>query len=233
MAHILRRLGEAALTARRVGSNGNIWLPPILSRRHAMEIRHEWLAEGKCVAPLALGTQLSCGVASALPCSAAPPQPGRRWHATQARASPTSPPRPDADKNTPFAYPPFTREWPYEHIVPGTPKNDPPYNGGRQKGHKREAERTEREARIKAAMEKMPQLIAEYRVGRAEELSVLFSGAKQQQLSDSQAGQLAVGMPWRRDQSPAARSCLAHAESARPPHEPKNQLAGLPQDPLG
>ena len=47
MAHILRRLGEAALQARRVGSNENIWLPPILSRRKAMEIREEWLAEGK------------------------------------------------------------------------------------------------------------------------------------------------------------------------------------------
>jgi hypothetical protein len=47
MAHILRRLGEAALQARRVGSNGNIWLPPILSRRQAMEIRKEWLAEGE------------------------------------------------------------------------------------------------------------------------------------------------------------------------------------------
>ncbi|GBF89103.1 hypothetical protein Rsub_01820 [Raphidocelis subcapitata] len=104
MAHILRRLGEAALQARRVGSNANIWLPPIVSRRQAMEIRHEWLAEGK--------------------------------------------------------------EWPFEHIVPGLPKNDAPYNAGRQKGHKRDGERAEREARIKAAMQKMPQLIAEYRASR-------------------------------------------------------------------
>jgi hypothetical protein len=56
------------------------------------------------------------------------------------------------------------REWPYEHIVPGAPKNDPPYRGGRQKGHARDHEREERQQRIAAAMAKMPQLIAEYRV---------------------------------------------------------------------
>jgi hypothetical protein len=47
MAHILRRLGEAALRVRKVGTNANIWLPPIVSRRKAMEVRHQWLAEGK------------------------------------------------------------------------------------------------------------------------------------------------------------------------------------------
>lgn len=47
MAHILRRLGRAALQPRRVGTNDNIWLPPIISRRQAMDIRREWLAEGK------------------------------------------------------------------------------------------------------------------------------------------------------------------------------------------
>jgi len=56
------------------------------------------------------------------------------------------------------------REWPYEHIVPGTPRNDPPWNGGRQKGHKRQQEVAERQQKIKAAMERMPQLIADYRV---------------------------------------------------------------------
>ena len=56
MAHILRRLGEAALLARRAGSNNNIWLPPIVSRRRAMEIREEWLAEGECVRPRGGGT---------------------------------------------------------------------------------------------------------------------------------------------------------------------------------
>jgi hypothetical protein len=49
MAHILKRLGEAALKARRAGTNGNVWLPPILSRRRAMEIRAQRLEEGKCV----------------------------------------------------------------------------------------------------------------------------------------------------------------------------------------
>jgi hypothetical protein len=47
------------------------------------------------------------------------------------------------------------RDWPYEHIVPGIPKNDLPYRDGRQKGHKREVERRDRQARIK-----------EYRVSR-------------------------------------------------------------------
>ena len=48
--------------------------------------------------------------------------------------------------------------------MPGTPKNDPPYRGGRQKGHKREAAVAERQQRIQEAMAKMPQLIADYRV---------------------------------------------------------------------
>jgi hypothetical protein len=48
--------------------------------------------------------------------------------------------------------------------VPGTPRNDPPWNGGRQKGHKREAAAAERAAKIQAAMARMPQLIADYRV---------------------------------------------------------------------
>ncbi len=60
---------------------------------------------------------------------------------------------------------PACREWPYEHIVPGIPKNDLPYNNGRQKGHKRDIAREERKARIEEAMAKMPQMIAEYRVG--------------------------------------------------------------------
>jgi hypothetical protein len=48
--------------------------------------------------------------------------------------------------------------------VPGIPRNDPPWNGGKQKGHKRAAEVEARQAKIKAAMERMPQLIADYRV---------------------------------------------------------------------
>lgn len=56
------------------------------------------------------------------------------------------------------------REWPFEDLVPGLPKNEPPYNGMRQKGHKREAAREERQQRIAEAMAKMPQLIADYRV---------------------------------------------------------------------
>lgn len=59
------------------------------------------------------------------------------------------------------------REWPYEHIVPGIPRNDKPWNGGKQKGHKRQQEVEERQAKIKAAMERMPQLIAAYRVSCA------------------------------------------------------------------
>jgi hypothetical protein len=57
-----------------------------------------------------------------------------------------------------------SREWPYEHIVPGVPRNDPPYNAGRQKGHKRQLAVAERKASIEAAMARMPQLIADYRV---------------------------------------------------------------------
>lgn len=45
MSHILRRLGEAALQFRKVG--GSKFLPPIISRRRAMVLRKEWLAEGK------------------------------------------------------------------------------------------------------------------------------------------------------------------------------------------
>lgn len=45
MAHILKRLGEAALKARKV--NENTWLSPILSRRRAMEVRKQFLEEGK------------------------------------------------------------------------------------------------------------------------------------------------------------------------------------------
>jgi hypothetical protein len=45
MAHILRRLGEAALQFRRLES-GKV-LPPILSRRKAMMLRRDALAEGK------------------------------------------------------------------------------------------------------------------------------------------------------------------------------------------
>jgi hypothetical protein len=60
--------------------------------------------------------------------------------------------------------PPPPREWPYEHIVPGIPKNTEPYRGGFQKGHKRVAVREERLQQIQKAMDKMPQLIAEYRV---------------------------------------------------------------------
>jgi hypothetical protein len=58
------------------------------------------------------------------------------------------------------------REWPYEHIVPGKPKNNPPYNGGKQRGHKRFAEQAERQQKIDAAMAKMPQMIADFRVRR-------------------------------------------------------------------
>eukprot|EP00879_Flechtneria_rotunda_P003410 GHRR01003638.1.p1 GENE.GHRR01003638.1~~GHRR01003638.1.p1 ORF type:complete len:133 (+),score=39.51 GHRR01003638.1:135-533(+) len=58
------------------------------------------------------------------------------------------------------------KEWPYEHIVPGIPKNDPPYNGGKQKGHKRHIIQQERQQKIEAAMAKMPQLIADYRASR-------------------------------------------------------------------
>lgn len=60
------------------------------------------------------------------------------------------------------------REWPYEHIVPGIPKNDPPYNGGKQKGHKRYLTQQERQQKIEAAMAKMPQLIADYRVSHLQ-----------------------------------------------------------------
>jgi hypothetical protein len=64
---------------------------------------------------------------------------------------------------TPPCYTP-PREWPYEHIVPGIPKNSEPYRGGFQKGHKRVAVREERLQQIQKSMDKMPQLIAEYRV---------------------------------------------------------------------
>ena len=50
--------------------------------------------------------------------------------------------------------------------MPGTPKNAEPYNGMRQKGHKRDALREERRQRVADAMAKMPQLIAEYRAAR-------------------------------------------------------------------
>jgi hypothetical protein len=48
--------------------------------------------------------------------------------------------------------------------VPGIPKNDPPFNGGKQKGHKRYLIAEERKKKIESAMAKMPQLIAEYKV---------------------------------------------------------------------
>jgi hypothetical protein len=56
------------------------------------------------------------------------------------------------------------REWPYEHIVPGIPKNEQPYNNGKQRGHKRFVTQEERQQKIDAAMAKMPQMIADYRV---------------------------------------------------------------------
>ena len=73
--------------------------------------------------------------------------------------------------HTKFATPKNTqnqpREWPYEHIVPGIPRNAEPYNGGRQVGHRRrEREREERRARIADAMARMPSLIAAYRAAR-------------------------------------------------------------------
>lgn len=71
------------------------------------------------------------------------------------------------------------REWPYDHIVPGIPKNDPPYRGGRQKGHKREHAREEKLAKIEAAMAKMPQLIADYRVRRCRGLCHVVWGRRQ------------------------------------------------------
>ncbi len=49
--------------------------------------------------------------------------------------------------------------------MPGITKNDPPYQGGRQKGHKRDAQREERQKNIQECLAKMPQLIAEHRVG--------------------------------------------------------------------
>jgi len=45
MAHILRRLGEAALQFRRLDC-GKV-LPPILSRRKAMMLRRDVLADGR------------------------------------------------------------------------------------------------------------------------------------------------------------------------------------------
>jgi hypothetical protein len=45
MSHVLKRMGEAALKFRKVGNA--LWLPPLLSRRRALEIRKQWLAEGK------------------------------------------------------------------------------------------------------------------------------------------------------------------------------------------
>jgi len=59
------------------------------------------------------------------------------------------------------------REWPFEHLVPGLPRNAEPYNGGRQVGHRRrEREREERQARVSDAMARMPSLIAAYRAAR-------------------------------------------------------------------
>jgi hypothetical protein len=45
MSHILRRLGEAALQFRKVGEGR--YLPPILSRRRALVLRKQFLADGK------------------------------------------------------------------------------------------------------------------------------------------------------------------------------------------
>ncbi len=47
MSHILLRLGEAALQFRKVGSRK--WLPPMIGRRHAMQIRKQWLEDGRSV----------------------------------------------------------------------------------------------------------------------------------------------------------------------------------------
>ena len=44
MSHILKRLGEAELQWRKAGP---YLLPPVLSRRRAMDVRRLWLAEGK------------------------------------------------------------------------------------------------------------------------------------------------------------------------------------------
>lgn len=60
--------------------------------------------------------------------------------------------------------------------MPGIPRNDPPYRGGRQKGHKREGEAAERRERIEEAMKKMPQLIADYRVGGGATVAVVAGG---------------------------------------------------------
>jgi hypothetical protein len=48
--------------------------------------------------------------------------------------------------------------------VPGTPRSEQPYNNGKQRGHKRFVSQEERQQKIDAAMAKMPQMIADYRV---------------------------------------------------------------------
>jgi len=59
------------------------------------------------------------------------------------------------------------REWPYEHLVPGTPRNDEPYAAGRQVGHRRRDRQSgERAARVADAMARMPALVAAYRAAR-------------------------------------------------------------------
>lgn len=76
---------------------------------------------------------------------------------------------PRAHKNTPKPHQNThpLREWPYEHIIPGLPRNAEPYGGGRQVGHRRrEREAEERQQRIADAMARMPTMIAAYRASR-------------------------------------------------------------------
>lgn len=101
MAHILQRLGEAALMFRQVGQKT---LPPIISRRQAAAIKRQYDELGK--------------------------------------------------------------PWPYAHLFPGPAKNQEPYNGMRQKGHKRLREQESRQAEIEKKMQQMPSIIAEYRASR-------------------------------------------------------------------
>jgi hypothetical protein len=88
----------------------------------------------------------------------------------ESRRSPQHPPQLSTRSHPPppsSKQPNRNREWPFEHLVPGLPRNAEPYNGGRQVGHRRrEREREERQARVSDAMARMPSLIAAYRAAR-------------------------------------------------------------------
>eukprot|EP00803_Ostreobium_quekettii_P002836 evm.model.scf_1432.1 EVM.evm.TU.scf_1432.1 scf_1432:2125-2990(+) len=122
-ARVLEKLGEAALKRFRVDGK---WKKAPLSARQIAKLRKECLLLGGWVMPNAPPPY---GVPRGLP--ARVPLPPLRWVSENLIAL-----HRDVDSDRTRA-----REWPYEHVWPGTKK---PVSQKKPKGHKWEAEKVER-----------------------------------------------------------------------------------------